>query len=564
MAIIKLKSVRQKNLFGFLLVLLLMIILSIFTIESMKKIHRDTNHIMQEQLPLLMLDQSMAFNTAEKIALARGYILTGDISYKNEFQKYAEQASTLEEELLQQTESPKTKELILLGRKWHEMIVENVFPLFEQGKIKQAEAILNGEAQNYARELMSGFTAMADERKQDVLEQGIQVIEIGNKNIQFNSIFTILIVLTGIIIAIFVTNGIVKPINLVMKRLQKIAEGDLTDPPLKVKFQDEVAELMKASNFVSENNNRLLQQVKVSAKELHQQIGYIAQSVKDVFNGSEQTTETMIELASGAEAQANLASEMVSKMDVFSKNICEMNENGQHIFQKSHDILAMTGQGKELMDQSLLQMSIIHEVFEGTVTNVNNLDKQSQEINQLVTVIREISDQTNLLALNAAIEAARAGDAGKGFAVVAEEVKKLANQVSYSVVEITGIVEKIQQETNTVTEFLQKGYVEVARGSEQMKMTGHTFENINEAVKMVTITIQDTSKRIEIVMKDSESVSKMIEEIAAVTEEAAASVEQTAASAEQSSSSLQVVTSSADQLTRTADQLEELIQFYKL
>lgn len=152
MGIIKLKSVRQKNLFGFLLVLLLMIILSIFTIESMKKIHRDTDHIMQEQLPLLMLDQSMAFNTAEKIALARGYILTGDSSYKNEFQKYAEQASILEEELLQQTESPKTEELLLLGRKWNEMIVENVFPLFEQGKIEQAEAILNGEAQDYARE----------------------------------------------------------------------------------------------------------------------------------------------------------------------------------------------------------------------------------------------------------------------------------------------------------------------------------------------------------------------------------------------------------------------------
>ena len=69
---------------------------------------------------------------------------------------------------------------------------------------------------------MSGFTAMADERKKEVLQQGIQVIEIGNKNIQFNSIFTILIVLTGIIIALFVTNGIVKPIKLVMKRLQKL------------------------------------------------------------------------------------------------------------------------------------------------------------------------------------------------------------------------------------------------------------------------------------------------------------------------------------------------------
>ena len=63
--------------------------------------------------------------------------MTGDISYKNEFQKYAEQASTLEEELLQQTESPKTKELILLGRKWHEMIVENVFPLLSREKLNK-------------------------------------------------------------------------------------------------------------------------------------------------------------------------------------------------------------------------------------------------------------------------------------------------------------------------------------------------------------------------------------------------------------------------------------------
>lgn len=525
MGIIKLKSVRQKNLFGFLLVLLLMIILSIFTIESMKKIHRDTDHIMQEQLPLLMLDQSMAFNTAEKIALARGYILTGDSSYKNEFQKYAEQASILEEELLQQTESPKTEELLLLGRKWNEMIVESVFPLFEQGKIEQAEAILNGEAQDYARELMSGFTAMADERKKEVLQQGIQVIEIGNKNIQFNSIFTILIVLTGIIIALFVTNGIVKPIKLVMKRLQKIAEGDLTDPPLKVKFQDEVAELMKASNFVSENNNQLLQQVKVSAKELHQQIGYIAQSVKDVFNGSEQITETMIELASGTEAQANLASEMVSKMEIFSKNICEMNENGQHIFQKSHDILEMTGQGKELMDQSLLQMSIIHEVFEGTVTNVNNLEKQSQEINQLVTVIREISDQTNLLALNAAIEAARAGDHGAGFAVVASEVRNLSEETKKAIGNVTGLIQDMDSRTEEMKRSIDAMYRLIhtsANNSMQVSgvfgeivhsMTGikQQSEQSNEEIATISNILNELTSAVNMLAKSSDSLIQSVE-----------------------------------------------------
>ena len=129
-------------------------------------------------------------------------------------------------------------------------------------------------------------------------------------------------------------------------------------------------------------------------------------------------------------------------------------------------------------------------------------------------VIQKIADQTNLSALNAAIEAARAGENGKGFAVVADEVRKLAEQVAQSIGGITGIVHNIQNESTNVVQSLTKGYEQVEKGSNQIKMTGESFESINKAVGEMMGKINHISSNLTEIAKSSTSIQSTIESIA--------------------------------------------------
>ena len=122
--------------------------------------------------------------------------------------------------------------------------------------------------------------------------------------------------------------------------------------------------------------------------------------------------------------------------------------------------------------------------------------KSSNKINNIMSIITNISDQTNLLALNASIEAGRAGEYGRGFAIVADEVRKLATiskkSVSNTSIEINEIINKIFESNNSIES--------ISAASEQQTAS---IEEISSTTNKLGVLAEDLKNK----LKQSELIS---------------------------------------------------------
>ncbi|MFC7063742.1 methyl-accepting chemotaxis protein [Halobacillus seohaensis] len=558
------KSIRIKILLGFSAVILLTVILAGFNYFATSKSNGDTENIVNEQLPLLIADEKLAFNLAQRIALTRGYVLFGDQSYLERFNEYTEESKGIQEDLLAHSDSEQAQDLVARSVEWREIVESEVFTNYDNGNEEAALAALEDTVTPLGREVMDGFEEMALTREDMIQEEGETVLQSGENMVTIGIIISIAVVIVGIVSALLMANSITKPIKRVVDRMKEIAEGDISQDEIIVKSKDEVSQLAEAINEMQRSLNEVIHHVSYTSDRVSSQSEELTQSANEVKEGSDQIASTMQELSAGAESQANGATDLTDKMSEFVQQIVEANRNGKSVSETTTEVLSMTEEGRQLMKTSIGQMHNIDEIVKDAVEKVKGLDQQSKEISKLVQVIEGIAEQTNLLALNAAIEAARAGEHGKGFAVVADEVRKLAEQVTHSVGDITEIVQNIQSQSGTMVDSLEHGYKEVGEGTKQIEVTGETFETINASVSEVVNKVQSISTNLETIVGNSNDMNASIEEIASVSEESAAGVEQAAASAQQSNSSMEEVSHSADELAQLSEQLTKQVSQFKV
>ncbi|EZP52844.1 methyl-accepting chemotaxis protein [Sphingomonas sp. RIT328] len=171
------------------------------------------------------------------------------------------------------------------------------------------------------------------------------------------------------------------------------------------------------------------------------------------------------------------------------------------------------------------------DVVRRAIEAMAKIERSSNEISEIISVIDGIAFQTNLLALNAGVEAARAGDAGRGFAVVAQEVRALAQRSAEAAKDVKSRV--------TASGAL------VHDGVDLVTETGEALETIFARIGEVSGLVSGIAQSADEQARGLNQVNVAVGEMDGVTQQNAAMVEQATAAA-------RALAAEADALARDA------------
>jgi methyl-accepting chemotaxis protein len=235
------------------------------------------------------------------------------------------------------------------------------------------------------------------------------------------------------------------------------------------------AEVMASS--VSETSTTI-EQMTVSIEKVAQNTEVLSSSVSETSSTIEQMTVSIDHVSANAQELRNIVAEsaaVIEQMAASARDVAKSVEDSDIVARAASKEGAA---GQQAVQEALTAMKKVAEVSGMTASSIMNLGKRSEEIGNIVLVIKEIADQTNLLALNAAIEAARAGDAGKGFAVVAEEVRKLAERSVAATREIAEVIKQVRADTCETVAFGELAAREAQASMELSGAAGNSLANI--------------------------------------------------------------------------------------
>ncbi len=339
----------------------------------------------------------------------------------------------------------------------------------------------------------------------DLTSESTQILKDVSDSSRLVSLISLIGIMLGILISWFITLHIVKRMNTAVDALYNIAEGGGN---LKTRLDevghDEMSLLSKSFNKFVTKIGHIVDLVIQSSISLSGEAARMLDVTTETQKGVVKQQEEISSISVAIQEMTNTVDHIANNSSQAALTASEATEKAQN--------------GQKVVAESVETIHKLALEVENAVDVIKRVDKESEDISIVVSVISDISEQTNLLALNAAIEAARAGEHGRGFAVVADEVRNLSNKIQSQTTLIIERIERLQLGARDAVKVMTHGF-ETAKNSVKLSNeTGDALQIITESVINIASVSTSIAQSTEIQSKVANDILKNISVISGIAE----------------------------------------------
>jgi methyl-accepting chemotaxis protein len=301
---------------------------------------------------------------------------------------------------------------------------------------------------------------------------------------------------------------------------RSVAAGDMTTH-IDLENRDELGALTTEFNDMTDKMAELIRSVGRTTFDVDQQ----ATRVNDTASANSRAVARQME-------ESGQINEAMSQM---VEAVSEVTESAHRVADSAGNAEQDTERGRQVVADTVVTINKLATEIAGAVEVINRVNKDSDNISQVLVEIKAIAEQTNLLALNAAIEAARAGEQGRGFAVVADEVRSLSQRTHKSTEEIEGMISRLQSGVKDAVGAMTNSHDVTEATVKKSTEVTEALDRIADGISLIVDMSHQIAQAAEEQSAVAKNVNTNVEQIGVLNKSTAENAEETLASSREMS-----------------------------